>query len=81
MISPSVGWFLLHLCDYPPQRILMHYCPDLVETIVSPQHVCLPTHSPFDRWSLIARLPQQALLQFHIRDSPVTVTDPLLTHN
>jgi hypothetical protein len=81
MISPSVGWFLLHFCDYPPQHILMHYCPDLVETTVSPQHVCLPNHSPFDGWSLIARSPQQALLQFHIRDSPATVTAPLLTHN
>jgi hypothetical protein len=56
MISPSVGWFLLHFCDYPPQRILMHYCPDLVETIVSLQHVCLPTHPlSTDGLSLLAR--------------------------
>jgi hypothetical protein len=81
MTSPSVGWFILHFCDYPPQRILMHYCPDLVETIVSPQHACLTTHSPFDGWSLIACSPQQAFLQFHIRDLPDTATAPLLTHH
>ena len=81
MISSSAGWFLIHFCDYPPQRILMHYCPDLVETIVSPQHACIHSHSPFDGWSLIARLPNQAFLQFHVRDTNDTVTAPLLTEN
>ena len=48
MISSSAGWFLLYFCNSPPHRIFMHYCPDLVETIISPQHVCMPGHSFFN---------------------------------
>jgi hypothetical protein len=69
MISSSAGWFLLYFCNSPPFRIFMHYCPDLVETIVSPQHVCMPGHSPFDGHTTVDRHSTQPFVQFFLRDS------------
>jgi hypothetical protein len=59
----------------------MHYCPDLVETIVSPQHVCIPDHSPFDGLTTVDRHSNQPFIQFFLRDFTDSVTAPLIKTN
>jgi hypothetical protein len=73
--------FLLYFCNSPPFPIFMHYCPDLVKTIVSPQHVCMPGHSLFDGHTTVDRHSTQPFVQFFLRDSIDSVTAPLIKNN
>jgi hypothetical protein len=49
----SAGWFSMYLCDAPPLQILMNYCPNLTETIFSPQHACTHPQLPFTGFMML----------------------------
>jgi hypothetical protein len=84
MISSSAGWFLFYFCNSPPFRICMHYCPNLVETIASPQHMCMPGHSPFDEHTTVDRHSAHPLFSSSfviLLTASLSVTAPLIKNN
>jgi hypothetical protein len=64
MVCTQCGWFTLYFDDQPPERVFMIYCPDISNTIISPQHMCKHQHSPFDGFTITARRDGTTCIQF-----------------
>jgi hypothetical protein len=64
MVCTQGGWFMLYFDDQPPARVFMIYCPDISNTIISPQHMSKHQHSPFDGFTITARRDGTTCIQF-----------------
>jgi hypothetical protein len=78
MVCTQGGWFTLYFDDQPPERVFMIYCPDISNTIISPQHMCKHQHSPFDGFTITARRNGTTCIQFIFAHSNCVATATLI---
>jgi hypothetical protein len=84
MMCPGCGYFPLQFLQGFVERILMYYCPQLSETLISPQHICAQTENLFSGFDIPCQDMDQASIHYfspsglYYADSPLTCTNNLL---
>jgi hypothetical protein len=83
MMCPGYGYFPLQFIQGTVERILMYYCPQLSETLISPQHICAQTENLFSGFDIRCQDMDQASIRFfspsglYYADAPLTRTNNL----
>ena len=83
MLCPGFGFFSLFFTNGTTAEIMMYYCPQLSETLISPQHICSQSYNNFSGFEIHCRNMDSAFVRFfrssddHFSDAPLTRTNNL----
>ena len=83
MLCPGFGFFSLFFTNGTTAEIMMYYCPQISETLISPQHICSQSYNNFSGFEIHCRNMDTAFVRFfrssadHFSDAPLTRTNNL----
>ena len=64
MLCPGYGYYPLQFSDGSTTPVIMYYCPQLSETLLSPQHICTQTSNNYSGFDICCQDLDQAYIRF-----------------
>jgi hypothetical protein len=81
MLCPGFGYFPLPFLQGTVERIKMYYCPQLSETLISPQHICTLSDNLFTGFDICCRNLDQTSIRFFSQSGLCYADAPLTRSN
>ena len=79
MLCPGYGFYPMMFTDGTVAHIHMYYCPQLSETLISPQHICIQNSNSFAGFDIQCRDMDNAYVRFYQSPDFSSFSDAPLT--